>query len=142
MALLLTAPEAPDDPVLARARGVLKKKRADDALPLLPHVAAHGEAARALAVRTLETAPRAPSMVAVSDALRIADAAEEQAGLRDAARADALVLRARFAVLGGAVRPRVAPFVERARVGGVTRWVVKGLGASARVRVIEGRSGS
>jgi len=140
MAVLLTAPEGPCDAVLARARGILQKKRADDALPLLPTVAAHGEAALALAVRSLEGTPRAFSMVAVSDALRIAEAAEEQAALRDAARADALLLRARFVVEGALVRPRVAPFVERARVaGGGTRWVVKGLGAGAKVRVIERR---
>jgi len=140
MAVLLTAPEAPSDAVLARARGILQKKRADDALPLLPTVAAHGEAALALAVRSLEGTPRAPSMVAVSDALRIAEAAEEHDGLRDAARADAQLLRARFVVEDRLVRRRVAPFVERARVaGGGTRWVVKGLGADAKVRVIERR---
>jgi hypothetical protein len=140
MAVLLTAPEAAGDAVLDRARGILQKKRADDALPLLPTVAAHGEAALALAVRSLEGAPRAPSMVAVSDALRIAEAAEGDTVLRDAARADALLLRARFVVEDRVVRPRVAPFVERARVaGGGTRWVVKGLGAGAKVRVIERR---
>ena len=140
MAVLLTAPEAPDDAVLDRARGILQKKRADDALPLLPTVAAHGEAALALAVRSLEGTPRAPSMVAVSDALRIAEAADGDTVLGDAARADALLLRARFVVDDRVVRPRVAPFVERARVaGGGTRWVVKGLGAGAKVRVIERR---
>jgi uncharacterized protein (UPF0276 family) len=140
MARLLTAPDVPTDAALARARGILHRKRADDALPLLPHVAAHGEAALALARRSLQEAPRARSLVAVSDAFRIAAAAEDDAVLRDAACADALVLRARFACEGDRVRPRVAPFVERSRAAhGVTRWVVKGLGASARVRVIERR---
>jgi hypothetical protein len=140
MAVLLTAPVAPDDAVLSRARGILQRKRVDDALPLLPTVAAYGEAALALAVRSLEGTPRAPSMVAVSDALRIAVAAEDDAALRDAARGDALLLRARFVVEGALVRPRVAPFVERVGVaGGGTRWVVKGLGAGAKVRVIERR---
>jgi uncharacterized protein (UPF0276 family) len=147
IAVLLTAPEAPPSAAIARARGILQRKRADDALPLLPAVAAHGEVAVALAARSLERAPRPPCWVAVSDALRIAEAAEtderEAPALRDAARADALVLRARFIADRGVVRRRVAPFVERTRgPGGVTRWVVKGLGASARVRVIERRGGT
>ncbi|HEY3821569.1 MAG TPA: DUF692 domain-containing protein [Polyangiaceae bacterium] len=140
MAVLLTAPDAPVDAVLARARDILQKKRADDALPLLPTVAAHGAAALALAVRTLEGTRRPPSMVAVSDALRIARAAEDDAALREAARSDASLLRARFIEDDGVVRPRVTPFVERRRVaGGVTRWVVKGPGAGAKVRIIERR---
>jgi uncharacterized protein (UPF0276 family) len=140
VAVLLTSNAVPRDPALARARDILQKKRADDALPLLPTVAAHGAGVLALAVRCLEGTPRPSSMVAVADALRIARAAEDEPALRDAARTDALTLRARFVGDEGAARPRVAPFVERTRMaGGVTRWVVKGPGAGARVRVIDRR---
>ncbi len=140
IATLLTAPEIPSDVTLARAHSIVQEKRAANALPLLPQVAAYGEAALALAVRSLEKVPRAPSMVAVSDAFRIADAAEGDTELRDAARTDALLLRARFSGEGDCVRPRVAPFIARARgASGVQRWVVKGIGANARVRVLERR---
>jgi hypothetical protein len=140
MAALLTAPLVPSEPTLARARDILQKKRADDALPLLPTFAAQGNDALAFAVRSLERLSRPPALVAVSDALSIAAAAEEDVALRAAAREDALMLRARFIVDDGIVRPRVGPFLERARsAGGGARWVMKGLGGSAKVRVIERR---
>ncbi len=142
VAVVLTAPAPAADPAMDRARDVLRKKRVDDALPLLPSMAAFGEPASALAARCLEGAPRPRSMVAVRDALRIADAAGREPMLRDAARGDALVLRARFVVECDGVRPRVGPFVGsvRATAGG-QRWVVKGPGADAPVRIL-GRGGT
>jgi uncharacterized protein (UPF0276 family) len=140
MAILLTTPEDAVEPAVHRARGILHRKRADDALPLLPSLAALGEPAHALARQSLQGVPRPPSRVAVHDALRIADAARDDGPLRDAARADALLLRARFVVRRGLVRPRVGPYVERARMAsGATRWVFKGPGPSARVHVVERR---
>jgi hypothetical protein len=79
-------------------------------------------------------------MVAVHDALQIARAAESDDRLRDAARADALVLRARFIADPSGVRARSAPYVGSVESGPrSTRWVVKGPGKDARVRVIERR---
>jgi uncharacterized protein len=140
LAKTLTAEARSTDAAVARAQGILKRKRVDDALPLLPRLAAYGESAFALAVRSLEGAERPSSMVAVKDALRIARTAEQNCELADAARADALLLRARFSEDGDRVRPRVAPFARRDRgAGGITRWVWKGLGANAKVRLIERR---
>jgi hypothetical protein len=143
IARLLTAPEVPVDREMARARDILRRKRVDDALPLLPTLAAMGEPAFALAARCLEAAARPVAMVAVADALRVARAAEDDPALAGAARGDAALLRARFVVEGDGVRPRVAPFVERVRgAAGGTRWVVKGPGKDATVRVIQGRAGT
>jgi hypothetical protein len=48
------------------------------------------------------------------------------------------LLRARFVGSGAAVRPRIAPFVGRDRsVERRERWVVKGLGADAPVRIVD-----
>jgi uncharacterized protein (UPF0276 family) len=136
-ATVLIAPQPPADPDLARARDVLRRKRVDDALPLLPTMTAFGAPAATLAARCLEGAPRPPSMVAVRDALRIADAAEGDPVLRDAARGDALVLRARFVVDGDVVRARVGPYLRSATTAGGARWVVKGPGANATVRIVK-----
>ncbi|HEY8091778.1 MAG TPA: DUF692 domain-containing protein, partial [Polyangiaceae bacterium] len=71
-------------------------------------------------------------------ALRIADLAERDPLLRDAARGDALVLRARYVVDGDVVRPRVGPYVRSAgTAAGGARWVVKGPGANATVRIVK-----
>jgi uncharacterized protein (UPF0276 family) len=138
MALRLTGTEPPGDASLARARDILQRKRVDDALPLLPSVAAHGDVAFDLAVRCLGGTPRPPSRVAVTDALRIAKAADDHPSLGLAARSDALLLRARFIEKSGGVSPRTMPFLQRERLSsGRTRWVLKGPGANAPVRVLE-----
>jgi len=125
---------------IARTRAVLRHKRVDDALPLLPRTAAAGEPARALALDVLQGTPRAPRAAGVVDALRIADAAAAAPDLASGARRDRLELRARFASRGGAgsCAPRPGPFVGRERLpDGRSVWAVKGFGLEAPVRVIE-----
>ncbi|MGK3995936.1 DUF692 domain-containing protein [Sorangium sp. So ce1024] len=150
VAELLTAPiePSPDDArpfdaaEIARSRAILQRKRVDDALPLLPRLSAHREAAARLAARCVEASPRAPRLTAVADALRIADAAAADARLAPEAAVDRLLLRARFVgpAGDGSVRPRLLPFIRRERLpGGRVVWAIKGVGSSAEVRLVEPR---
>lgn len=139
LARRLTSHEPSSDVALLRARDVLVKKRADDALPLLPELSSRLCPAEALALGRLAEAPRLPTMTAVADALRIARAVrDERPALATAAARDELVLRARFG--GGVERPlpRAAPYVGRAVLDdGRAVWTIKGFGRSAAVRVYE-----
>ncbi|WP_437959157.1 DUF692 domain-containing protein [Sorangium sp. So ce119] len=146
VAELLTAPLDPspdgvrpfDAAEVARSRAILQRKRVDDALPLLPRLASHREAAARLAARCVEASPRAPRLAAVADALRIAAAAEADARLAPEAAVDRLLLRARFVgpAGDGSVRPRLLPFIRRERLpGGRVIWAIKGIGSSADVRL-------
>jgi uncharacterized protein (UPF0276 family) len=122
---------------IARTRRVLQGKRVDDALPLLPRLGRREEV-RVLAHVALEAAPRPESMVAVADAFRIAERAAGEPELVADARADRLALRARFVRgrPGGAIRPRVAPFVGFERDHrGRSFWALKGLGREAEIRM-------
>lgn len=143
LASLLTATEphadcAPFDPgQVAFARDVLRRKRIDDALPLLPRLAARAGDDRPAAWAAVSERPRAARLAALNDAWRIAEISESLPALRAAARLDALVLRARSHGVDGARRPRWGMFVARGELGdGRRAWVYKGLGASAAVRVI------
>ncbi|WP_437783358.1 DUF692 domain-containing protein [Sorangium sp. So ce1097] len=127
---------------IARSRAILQRKRVDDALPLLPRLSAHREAAARLAAGCVEASPRAPRLTAVADALRIADAAAADARLAPEAAVDRLLLRARFVgpAGDGSVRPRLLPFIRRERLpGGRVVWAIKGVGSSAEVRLVEPR---
>src|SRR5260221_6951733 len=116
---MLTAPAAPSAgttapfgcAAVARTRAVLQRKRLDEALPLLPRIAAAGEPARALAQRALEGAPRATRGTGIADARRIADAAARDPDLAPAALRDRLELRSRFAPRGRACGPPPGPFL-------------------------------
>lgn len=135
----------PFDPeALARTRAVLREKRLDDALPLLPRLGLRREAIEPLARAGVAAWPRPDALVGPADALRIAEAALAEPALRDDARWDRLVLRARFVGPGprGEVRPRRAPYVGRERVGARTYWVFKGPGAGAPLRLWIGRGGA
>lgn len=150
LAMVLTNPGPPPaaaarafgERALARSREVLRRKRVDDALPLLPRLLPHREALRELAVACVDGAPRAPSLAGVADAMRIAAAAAADPRLGADARVDSLLLRSRFAgpAGDGSLRARVAPFVGRERLpGGRVVWAVKGAGRDAGVRVFETR---
>ncbi|WP_441287986.1 DUF692 domain-containing protein [Sorangium sp. KYC3313] len=150
VAELLTSPVDPppeavapfDAGDVARSRAILQRKRVDDALPLLPRLSSHREAAARLGARCVEASPRAPSFTAVADALRIAAAAVDDARLAPEAIVDRLLLRARFVGPSGdgSVRPRLLPFIRRERLpGGRVVWAIKGIGSSAEVRLIEPR---
>lgn len=141
LAALLCDDDAPEDPAFSaedvrRARRVLREKRVDDALPLLPRLSAAGQGARDIARSHVAATPRARARTAVVDAFAIARAAGRRADLAVAARLDLLVLGARFRCdPDGHVAPRRAPFVGRERTETGDAWVVKGLGGNARVRV-------
>ena len=133
--------EAIGIPALARSRGILERKRVDDALPLLAHLGPHVASMRGVAEEAMRSSPRASRGAGPRDALRIADVAAFAPGpLVDAARRDRLLLRARFAVSArdDGMRPRVAPFVGQERLTDGTHVVaVKGPGAFAAVHVHE-----
>ncbi|AUX30256.1 MULTISPECIES: DUF692 domain-containing protein [Sorangium] len=150
VAELLTAPREPSPadvrPLaadeVARSRAILQRKRVDDALPLLPRLASHRDAAARLGARCVEASPRAPRLAAVADALRIAAAAAADERLAAEALVDRLLLRARFVgpAADGGVRPRLLPFIRRERLpGGRVIWAIKGMGSSADVRLVEPR---
>lgn len=123
---------------LARARGILQRKRVDEALPLLVRLAQHGEPVRALAERVMREHARAPRGAGPADALAIATAAALDPHLRADALHDRLLLRARFRGpdARGAYTPRTAPFFGTERVDARTRLrALKGLGSFASVRL-------
>jgi hypothetical protein len=129
-------PDAPTS--LLRARSILEKKRADDALPLLPTLGTRIAPAEALALCRLADAPRLPSMNAVADAMRIADASRSRPELAPLAARDGLCLRARFAGGPSGPRPRAMPWIGRESLGdGRTVWAWKGFGRSSVVRLYE-----
>jgi uncharacterized protein (UPF0276 family) len=149
LAVWLTAPAAPGveaarrygAAALERARGVLQRKRVDDALPLLPRIGRHREALFGLAEAAVAEAARPPSGAGPADAWRIVEAACRDARFGDDARLDRLLLRARFVGPddAGRLRARRGPFVGRERVaGGRSLWAVKGVGLDAVVRVFGG----
>ncbi|MBS2020322.1 MAG: DUF692 domain-containing protein [Deltaproteobacteria bacterium] len=138
LALALTSSDATDDPAILRARGVLERKRADDALPLLPELGGRLAQHDALRLGRIPVVPRLPSMTAVADAMRIADAARGVPELARAAVRDGAILRARFSGGPDGPRPRALPCVVREEAAdGRSVWAWKGFGAGAPVRVYE-----
>jgi len=146
LALLLVGPDAPGPEAqarygaadLARSREILRRKRVDDALPLLPRLQARRELLEPLAYRCVADAPRTERLAAIADAMRIAEGAESHEQLRAAALVDGLVLKARFRLEDNRVIPRATPFIKQARLpDGQRCWVLKGVGAGASVRLIE-----
>lgn len=123
---------------LVRARGILQRKRVDEALPLLARLAQHGDKVRTLAERVMRERPRAPRGAGPADALAIATAAAIDPLLRVDALHDRLLLRARFRGpdARGAFTPRVAPFFGTERVDGRTRLhAIKGFGPLASIHL-------
>jgi uncharacterized protein len=127
------------DHAITRSREVLRRKRVDDALPLLPSLVPHRAALRDLAQACLADTPRAAAHGSVTDAMRVAEAALQRSAMVGPAKRDLLTLKARF--MGSVERglqPRVAPFVGKERMAdGKVVWAVKGVGASADVKVFE-----
>ncbi|GAH56187.1 unnamed protein product, partial [marine sediment metagenome] len=126
---------------IERARGILHRKRFDDALPLLGNLSRAGAHVRCVAAAALPSA-RPPTGAAPADAWRIAEAALADAELADAAAVDRLVLRARFTGLDTptTLRPRSAPFYGSAVLAdGRKVNARKGIGSRAAVSIHEGR---
>jgi uncharacterized protein len=135
----LTCPDPVNRSVaILRARTVLDRKRADDALPLLPELSARIAPEQALTLGRICAVPRLATMTAVADALRIAAAARAIPELARSAARDGALLRARFEDGPSGPRPRAMPYVGREALGdGQALWVLKGFGQGAPVRVIE-----
>lgn len=126
---------------LRRARGVLERKRADEALSLLPRLGARLTSERAIALGRLAQTPRPATLAAAADALRIAEAATAMPELASAAVPDALCLRARFSVGPGGPRRRLLPWLGREALGGGRAlWAWKGFGPASAVRLRERRA--
>jgi uncharacterized protein len=127
---------------LRRSRTILKRKRVDEALPLLPELGRRRPELEALAHETVECAVRQAELAAFSDAWHIAERALGRPELTRAAQRDCLLLRSRFRLdaPSGGVRPRRMPFLAR-ELGedGARLWALKGLGTRARVRIWETR---
>jgi uncharacterized protein (UPF0276 family) len=138
LAELLTTQSGTDDAAILRARGVLERKRADDALPLLPELGGRLAQHEALRLGRIPVVPRLPSMTAVADAMRIAEAARQVPELARSAVRDGAILRARFSGGPDGPRPRSMPCVFREELeGGRALWAYKGFGTGAPVRLIE-----
>ena len=134
----LTTSAATDDVAILRARAVLERKRADDALPLLPELGGRLAQHDALRLGKIQAIPRLASMTAVADAMRIADAAREVPELARAAVRDGAILKARFTGGPSSPKPRSMPYVLREELGdGRALWAYKGFGIGAPVRLIE-----
>lgn len=139
LAVELTGDAAPaasafDAQQIHRSRAILRHKRVDDALPLLAHTAACGDAARSLAFRALHGAPPAAAHAAVADARLIADTGTAEPAFAEPARRDRLLLRARFARDN---EPRLGPFVGSERLASGRRlWALKGPGRDAPVTIL------
>ena len=125
---------------LARSRSILKRKRVDEALPLLSSLSRRKPELEALARTVVESTPRLPRLSAISDAWQIAERALAVPALADDARRDCLLFRSRFTRddRTSLLEPRRAPFVGRETLGDGSRvWAFKGPGSRARVRTLE-----
>jgi hypothetical protein len=147
LAAALTALDEPGPGLLAahgaaalgRSRDVLRNKRVDDAMPLLPRLMRRRGLLEPLARRVVFGSPRTAQRAAIGDAIRIARAAREEPALAGDARRDGLALEARFVLEGDVVQPRQGMFLRRERLeGGASVWAFKGPGVAARVRIYEG----
>jgi hypothetical protein len=141
----LTTPASPrpalpgiDSAAIDRARGILMRKRIDEAWPLFPSLARvsnGGCSVQSFAASVLARAARASSHHAVADAFAVLDAASLDPALSAAALADRIALEARYVRTRSGVRPRVAPFARRVTLGDDrVVWMYKGIGAHAVVR--------
>ena len=124
----------PED--VLRSRGILQKKRIEDAMALLPRLTVHAERLRSLAAEHVGRSARARHGAAVVDALAIADLAQLDGALSRAARLDRLVLTAHFVETEIGFEPRRGPFLAREATGDARAWVWKSLGRRARVNVL------
>jgi hypothetical protein len=125
---------------LARARDVLRRKRVEEALSVLVHLAPLRERVRPFALQAVSARERAPQLAAVEDAVATARlVAQEDENCRHAATLDLLRLRASFKSLNkGGFEARVGPFVGRERLrDGSTVWIAKGFGGFAKLHVFK-----
>lgn len=96
LALELTTDSPCEDRAIVRARGVLERKRADDALPLLPELGPRLSQHDALALGRIRETPRLPQKTAIADAIRIAESALAKSDLAAFAARDLQMLKKRF----------------------------------------------
>ena len=125
---------------LARSRAILKRKRVDEALPLLGSLSRRKPELEPLAHAVVACTPRVPRLCAISDAWHIAERALSLPSLADDARRDCLIFRSRFTRDPSTLQlqPRRAPFVGRETLEDGSRvWAMKGPGSRSRVRTLE-----
>ena len=141
LARVLTAPEFEphrladlDLVALQRTRDVLRRKRLEEALPLLGTLGRLVSDGVAMAEEVLSERPRFSQYNAFADAWAIARRAQEVPELSSAAVAALLRLEARFVNLATRPRPRWGPFLARRVNGDETLWMFKGLGPQAAIR--------
>lgn len=96
---------------IIRARGVLARKRSEEALALLPSLSGLLSIRDAAILGALDTRARASHLSAVVDAFRIVDAALASPTLKDAATRDRLALHARFGGTAERPSPRRIPWI-------------------------------
>lgn len=123
---------------IVRTREILKRKRVEDALPLLPRLLQWRALLEPIAYRSIADTPRTAQLAAIADAIRIARGAEEHPMLLRAALLDGLVLEARFCMEDHTIKPRRSPFLRRRSLpNGQNCWIIKGPGIHAGVRLLE-----
>ncbi len=129
-----------DARAIARSRGILERKRVDEALPLLSFLTGFRPDVEKIAREVVAEIPRPAKLAGISDALEIARRATRMTKLRFAAERDLLSLEMRFArdPETNTVRPRNAPHVGiRPMSNGRQAFAFKGFGPHARVHVYE-----
>jgi len=92
----LTTDVPTEDVAVLRARAVLERKRADDALPLLAELGPRLSQHDALSLGRIRETPRLPAKTAIADAMRIAEAALGRPDLAACAARDLATLKKRF----------------------------------------------
>ncbi|MBK7584118.1 MAG: DUF692 domain-containing protein [Myxococcales bacterium] len=125
---------------LRRSREILKRKRVDEALPILGFLARHKPELEVIGRAVVDATPRQPRLAAIADAWAIAERAVQIRSLADDARRDCLILRSRFTrnPTTCAVEPRRAPFVGQETLHDGSRLLaLKAPGSRSRVRTIE-----
>lgn len=125
---------------LARARGILQRKRVDDAMPLLARLSRFAEQIRPMAEHAMKHHARLPRGAGPADAWQIVHAVKDDARLCDDALTDRLLLRARFRGPDerGRLEPRWGPFFGSEQLSDGRRIAAsKGFGARAPVRLHE-----
>lgn len=139
LAELLTAAECAADPApfdakqLEDSRSVLHHKRVDEALSLLPRLAAQWQDVHPIALACIAGRARAERGGTVLDALAVAESAQERFG--SAAYYDGLALRTRFSFGQAGPAARLLPAMERRILPtGERILAAKGFGRAAPIR--------
>lgn len=117
---------------ISRAREILRRKRVEELLPLLPRLRDR-EAAVTLAHEQVAATARPTLRAAIADARAVAARAAGDPRLSDDARLDGLALDARFSFDDRGATPRRAPFVGSVETTRGLCYALRGFGTEAQV---------